>query len=370
MNNLNISIEAKIVNVLNGRASQEELSEVRQWLTESDDNRKLYDEYVAIWETSRAVGRDGDYQPDAAWALIKKRIKPQRRHTQYATSFKKVMMVAAMIALVFLAGMAVILFSGKTTNDQSRLTYTEYISPFGSKSKVKLPDGSLVWLNAGSMVRHSSDFNVSNREVYLEGEGYFDVMHNEQTPFIVQTSTITVKVLGTAFNVKAYPDEPVVETTVERGVVQLIDPLSTSQETTILRANQKAVVMKGIQPDIISEKQIQDEPSSGTKPLTYIPIAELEVNRNIATEAYTSWKDSRWVFEREKLSSLAVKLERRYNVRIVFNDEELKDNVFSGKIEDETLEQVLEVIKLTAPIFYEVKQNTVYLNRNKMFHPY
>lgn len=369
MDKKDINIEDKIVSVLTGQASQEELSEVRQWLSESDGNRQLYVEYAGIWRTSRAVGRNDDYQPDVAWALLCKQMKPKKRHTQNVVPLKKVMMVAAMAVVAFLAGMAVNQFTGKTADDQIHLMYTEYSSPYGSKSKVRLPDGSLVWLNAGSTLRYSSDFNVNSREVYLEGEGYFDVTRNEQTPFLVQTTTITIKVLGTAFNVKAYPEESVVETTVERGSVQLIDPLSSSQEMTILQAHQKAVVVKAMQPDKNHEEApLQESKPDEIKPPNYIPIADVTVNKNVVTEAYTSWKDTRWVIEREKLSSLAVKLERRYNVRFVFGDEELKDYVFSGKLEDETLDQVLEAIQLTAPILYKVKQNTVYLNCNKMFN--
>ena len=365
------SNEDKIVSVLTGQASQEELAALRQWLTESEDNRKLYDEYAVIWGTSRAVGRIDDYRLDNAWALFSKQMKQQRHRAQHVISLKKALIVAATVALVFMAGMAIYRSTSNVADEQSQLTYTEYKSPYGSKSKVNLPDGSLVWLNAGSTLRFSSDFNISDREVYLEGEGYFDVAHNEQTSFWVHTSTVTVKVLGTAFNVKAYPEESFVETIVERGVVQLIDPLSSSQETTILHAKQKAVVMKELHPEVAPEKQmLQDEQHANIKPLNYIPIADVEVDSNVATESYTSWKDSRWVVEREKLSSLAVKLERRYNVRIVFSDEELKDYVLSGTFEDETLEQVLEVMRLTAPVVYEVQQNTVYLKRNKMFNPY
>jgi ferric-dicitrate binding protein FerR (iron transport regulator) len=103
-------------------------------------------------------------------------------------------------------------------------------------------------------------------------------------------------------------------------------------------------------------------------PTNHIPIADVKVKSNVRTEAYTSWKDSRWIIESEKLSALAIKLERRYNVKFVFADEELKENVFSGKLEGETLDQVLEAIKLTSPILYKVKNNTVYLSRNKMFN--
>ena len=364
------SIEEKIVNVLTAKASQEEVAEVRQWLSENEGNRKMYDEYVNIWKVSNAVNRNDDYSPDVAWASLNKRMKPEKPRKLHLASLKKAMMVAAMVTVVFLAGIAFNKFTTKTTVtiNQSLLTYTEYTSPYGSKSKVKLPDGSSVWLNAGSTLRYSSDFNEKNREVYLEGEGYFDVALNEQTYFLVQTSAITIKVLGTAFNVKAYPEESVVETTVERGTVQLINPLSASQEATILRAQQKAVITKENLPDNKSGESSVQENKSDIKPSNSVPITGVKVNSNIKTEVYTSWKDQRWVIESEKLSSLAVKLERRFNVHFVFDDEALKENVFSGKLEDETLDQVLEAIKLTSPILYRVKNNTVTLTRNKMFN--
>jgi len=368
------SIEEKIVNVLAAKASQEELAEVRQWLSENDDHRRLYDEYATVWNASGAICRKDDYQPDAAWTALNKRMKPQKHNTQrYPVLRKKVLMMAAMMAAVFVAGMSVHRFSGNTVEKNIRLMYTEYTSPYGSRSNVRLPDGSTVWLNAGSSLRYSSDFNVRHREVFLEGEGYFDVTRNEQMSFLVKTSTITVKALGTAFNVKAYPEESFVETTVERGAVQLIDPLSSSQETTILRAQQKAVIVKEKQPEktTVETPLHESMPDETIVPIDFVPIASVEVNSNVMTKAYTSWKDTRWVIEREKLSNFAVKLERRFNVQFVFNDEELKDYVFSGKFEDETLDQILEALKLTAPILYRVKQNTVYLSFNKMFiHPH
>ena len=362
-------IEEIIVSALTGQASPEELSELKLWLAESKANRRLYNEYAGIWSASLAVGRKDDYQPDAVWTSLNSRMKVQKRYVLSGFSWKKVVVAAAVLALVFLAGTRVNRHTGDETVVPTASTFAEYTSPYGSKSKVKLPDGSSVWLNAGSILRYSSDFNIHHREVYLEGEGYFEVTHDEQSPFLVQTTTITIKVLGTTFNVKAYPEEAVVETTVESGSVQLIDPLSSTQKTTLLRANQKAVITKGNLPDAepgeTSQKEIKPDV---IKPSNPVPIAGVKVNSNVKTEVYTSWKDTRWVFEAEKLSSLAVKLERRYNVHFVFADEALKENVFSGKLEDETLDQVLEAIKLTSPILYKVKNNTVYLNRNKMFN--
>jgi len=393
----NSNLEDKVISTLTGQASQEELTAMRSWLAGSEANRRKFNEIAAIWTASSAVGRDVDYQPDAAWKWLFRRmntqkrshdernrpdalmtvpdrqIKTQKRNLLFGFSWKKWAAAAAVLVLVFLAGAGAGLLTGKNTATQAALTYTEYTSPYGSKSKVKLPDGSAVWLNAGSTLRYSSDFNVHHREVFLEGEGYFDVMRNDQSPFLVQTSVITIKVLGTAFNVKAYPEESVVETTVERGSIQLIDPLSSSQKTTILRAHQTAVVMKQDQPDVAFKEEAVKTPVQASKPdlikpVIHTPIADVKVKNNVRTEVSTSWKDTRWVIESEKLSSLAVKLERRFNVRFVFADETLKENIFSGKLEDETLDQVLEAIKLTSPILYKVKNNTVYLSTNKMFN--
>ncbi len=357
-------IEDKIINVLTGRASQEELLEIRKWLSINEENREVYDEYVTTWIAGGMIGRKNDFQADAAWTKLSKKMK-KTYYAEYRIPWGKIA-VAAMIAVVILSGMMIYNISNEAHINEDSLAYTEYSSPYGSKSQVKLPDGSNVWLNAGSILRYSSDFNKNVREIYLEGEGYFDVARNEQKPFLVQTSTIAIKVLGTAFNVKAYPEESIVETTVERGKVQLLEPLTTSQGTTILQANQKAVVIKNM-PAVIQMKEIGKTEKMKIKPPKYIPIAKMEVSSNIKVEAYTSWKDTRWIIESEKLADLAVKLERRYNIHIVFDDEELKNYVFSGKFENETLDEVLEVMKLSAPILYKTKQNMVYMSRNKMF---
>jgi ferric-dicitrate binding protein FerR (iron transport regulator) len=361
------SIEVKIVNALTGQASQEELVELKRWIAESEANRKLYDEYAYIWKISGAVRHKDNFQPDAAWTLLNKQMKMKKWDMLSGVSWKKVLMAAAVLTLVFLAGTRINLFSAKDADVSVLLTFAEFTSPYGSKSKVKLPDGSTVWLNAGSILRYSSEFNISHREIYLEGEGFFDVTRDEQAPFVVQTSTITIKALGTAFNVKAYPEESLVETTVEQGAVQLIDPASPSRDATVLRANQKAVVMTGRYSEDAEPTTDNGQTQETQTGVITATLAEVQVKSNVRTEAYTSWKDPRWIIESEELSALAVKLERRYNVHFVFDDEALKEYVFSGKLEDETLEQVLETIKLTSPILYRVKNNTVYLSSNKMF---
>jgi ferric-dicitrate binding protein FerR (iron transport regulator) len=229
---------------------------------------------------------------------------------------------------------------------------------------ITLPDSSSIWLNAGSRLRYGSDFNRTNRTVFVEGEAYFKVARNEAKPFLVKTPAITLKVLGTSFNVKAYPEENRVETTVESGSVQVLRNVKgTLSDDLILTAGQKATIFKSsLQTDSLPPATPLPAPEN------VLPdrVAERTVvAKNVKTELYTSWKDMRWLIVRETLESLAVKLERRYNVQISFTDEALKDFSFSGTLEDETLEQVLKAIRLSAPINYTIRQNTVTLSRNK-----
>ena len=351
------NIEDKIISVLTGQASQEELQEVRQWLSESDGNRKLYDDYAVIWETSRAVSRDDDYRPDLAWTSLRKRMKPERHSSQQDIPIRKVMMVAAMVAVVFLAGMAVNQFTGKTTNDQIQLMYTEYSSPYGSKSKIRLPDGSVVWLNAGSTLRYSTDFNVHNREVYLEGEGYFDVKTNPDKPFTVHTSHLDIQAFGTAFNIKAYPEDATIVTTLEHGELKVNGRNDKSLYMT-LKPMQNVVYYKNGQTAVKQAITTNSTKTSSVKEKN-VPVATVSDDVNISL--YTSWKDSEWLIESQTFGELAGSLERRFNIRMVFGSNELKNYRFSGTIRNETIEQVLNALTITAPVKYTIDQGIVRL---------
>jgi ferric-dicitrate binding protein FerR (iron transport regulator) len=188
----------------------------------------------------------------------------------------------------------------------------------------------------------------------------------------VRTSTVTLKVLGTSFNVKAYPEEDREETTVESGSVQVLRNVAGQlMSKLILTAGEKVTVIRATQTDSLTVIQPLSPPAiSAAK--TVMPekaAGKTIVTQNVTTELYTSWKDPRWLIEKEPLESLAIKLERRYNVHISFADETLRKISFSGTLKDETLEQVLEAIKLSAPVNYTIRQNQVKLSINKWVAP-
>jgi ferric-dicitrate binding protein FerR (iron transport regulator) len=179
-------------------------------------------------------------------------------------------------------------------------------------------------------------------------------------PFRVNTSDVCITATGTAFNVKAYNDESIIETTLELGEVR-IDALNTSKhksesQPVFLKPNQKAVFVKSNRNLSINQPQTQltrDNSEPVIKPV------HLKVDTMVDTKLTTSWKDSRWIFKSEKLLNLAPILERRYDITIIFRDSVLRSYKFTGTLKEESLEQVLKAMCLAAPIRYEIIHNQV-----------
>lgn len=359
-------IDELIISVLQASASPEDVENLRWWISLDPENESYFDQSRNMWMAAKQYQSENSYDADKAWTRLSADLELQSeidRNKEKRHFVISLWHVAAVVFVAFGLGIATMLMVGKNTITKSQTIYTQHIVPYGSKSQVVLPDGSKVWLNAGSSLKYSQDFNHHTREVILDGEGYFDVMANKQLPFWVKTYGINIKVVGTAFNVKAYRDEKNIIATVERGQIRIYD------------INRKELEEKEI---VIEKKQqgkflINNNKLSKTE--TAIPEAKAEVSDikviyNVPTELYTSWKDKRWIIEREELGSLAVKIERRYDVSITFSSEALKHYIFSGIIEDESLLQVLKIISLTAPITYKLDKKNLILNENKSLMEY
>ncbi len=217
---------------------------------------------------------------------------------------------------------------------QGRETMNKVIIPYGKKSMITLSDGTKVWLNAGSQLIYPSAFLRKKREVVLIGEAYFDVAKNTAKPFVVRASDMRVKVLGTRFDVSAYPEDPIIETILEEGSVSLEvmgKGLLGQSEEIILKPNQKISLNK----------------ENGE---TWI--------REVDVSMYTSWKDGMLKSEKEDLARLIKKVERYYNINIKIKDPLVGLYKISGKLDlKNSPEQTLNIIKLTVPIDWNKKSN-------------
>lgn len=229
---------------------------------------------------------------------------------------------------------------------------SEVSTRMGSRSKLVLPDGSNVWLNAGSKLIYSKDFGTATREVSLIGEAYFEVTHMADVPFIIQTPAMEVKVLGTSFNVKAYPNERTTETSVIKGRVE-ITPKERPGEKFVLKPNEKLV---------LSNEHYKKEKEQQSK----TPIAVLSnitYSQKDSAVVETSWVENKLVFDDEEFRSLAVKMERWYAVRINFTDKKVEEMHLTGSFVNETIQQALEALQLTSNFHYQINQNIVTITK-------
>ena len=350
-------IESLTFTFLNEGLNQKDQIRLQQ-LLKMPENKAYFKKMYAIWYTANHTMKKENVKHAFQKTLF--RINSQTP----SFSFRK--LAAAVFISFFLGAGAFHLLNNQQQSNQQVITAVESFKvmvPLGSMSQVELPDGSLVTLNAGSNMRYHATFGKDSREVWLEGEGYFNVVKNADVPFVVYAKEVAIKALGTEFNVKAYPDEEMIQTTLVNGLVSIQrDEVSSGAKELMLKPKQSVTIynaganVKNDDPEPFKE-EAATQPADALK-------STVELKKEVKTELYTSWKDSRWVIESEVLEQLAMKLQRRFDVQIVIADNELKQYPFTGILTDETLEQVLDIMKSVVPINYNINKKMVHLSIN------
>ena len=271
---------------------------------------------------------------------------------------------AAWFGLLLLVGLAAAtLFKMKAFHPQPlaiiKNTAGEIVTKNGSKTKFLLPDGTSVWLNAGSKLNYDSTYGNTIREVSLNGEAFFDVVKNATKPFIIHAGKLNIKVLGTAFNVKSYEGEKTIETSLIRGSIEVTFNDFSSRKI-ILRPNQKLVVSN----DAFESPHEQNHKSlRQTEPV--VTIAHLSHLGRDSTPVETAWIENRLIFNDESFMELARKMERWYGVEIDFNDPKADSLHFTGNFSKETIEQALNALRFSAPFKYSIHNNQIHIVTNQ-----
>jgi len=250
--------------------------------------------------------------------------------------------------IIVLSGYLVFRISGNSKSSSQHIS--EVTTKSGSRSKLVLPDSSIVWLNVGSKLSYNTYFGLTKREIRLNGEAYFDVKHSK-IPFIITTDAIQIKVLGTAFNVRSYSDEKATETSLIRGEVE-ITVNKRPGEKFILKPNEKLAIANDIhETKIVAEKK---------QPLIVISkLTQLEDSSIMET----SWVDNKLVFRDESFEDLAKKMERWYNVIIEIRDPELNGIRLGGTFENETVVKALQALQITAGFQFIIDGNQITLTK-------
>lgn len=358
---LNEGIYSLLIKCLSGEATSEENIRATQWIEASSANRQIYNSLRDSW-VAASMGKSVDAEMiEAIWQKISNHGN-LKEDSVLKTKVISVVWRYAALALIFMTlGGIIQYFISSGSGKHTIMSYTVE-APIGARAKLTLPDGTLVNLNAGSKLIYQSDYNFKDRVVTLSGEAFFKVAKDKTRPFRVLTSSMVVHALGTSFNIKAYPTEDRVETTLVEGSVK-VEPADNKQNELILKPNEKFTFSKTSKS--VKVLEVRGEANSAQVEKR---VAKPAILKTESIESITSWKDNKLIFENEPLAEMVAKMRRWYGIDIYLNSVDSLNAKYSGKfIYNETIYQVLDILSRTTPIKYETRNHKIYIyNKNDL----
>ena len=324
---------------MRGELPAEQEHELRTWFKQPEVREMLFQHYRHSWTEAEGKELPVEIQ-NRMFRNIQSRIHAEtgrkgKQEPVRKLQFRQWLPYAA--AVVFLLGFMIFVhlylnLADKTEN-YSLQTYKVFVDK-GQRASVILPDGTKVWLNSHTELTYNGDYGKGNRQVVLSGEGYFEVAKDTTSRFIVKAGEIEVEALGTTFNVKAYQEDRELTTTLFEGKVRT----SVGKDEVILKPDES------LSFDKFSRRMI--------------------VSDDLAAYA-RMWKDNELVFKGATMEEVAVMLDRLYNVKVRFTSEKVKHYRFSGVIKNNSLDNVIELISLTAPIMYKKVGGEIIIEERK-----
>ncbi|MCL6293913.1 FecR family protein [Jejuia spongiicola] len=303
----------EILKLIKGQLSPEKEKEVVDWLLNNPKKRKQYEILKA-----KEIAKN-----------LRKTSKSSSRHT-----IKRIYKYAAVILVVITSSLLTWQLSNKndfTDSEQNDTSLVLVTTQKAEKKVIFLEDSTKITLNSNSALSYPKHFKGNTREVVIKGEAFFDVTENEQKPFIVTTNEgLKIKVLGTSFNVKSYPEDRKMETTLVTGKVKVIEErkntiveLSPSQKATYLKSEDKMIV------------------------------------EHVKTENFTAWKEGRLIYNDTPMRDVIKDLERMYDLKFDVSSIKILDYKYKGEFNNLNINQILELFEISSPITYSIQKNNI-----------
>jgi ferric-dicitrate binding protein FerR (iron transport regulator) len=325
----------KLIKYLNNACSEQEFEEIADWIRDNALSKGSRERAFKDWKSFMPTDAKNEKKYQALLDRIhheinlKQNIKQTTKRMVFSQSLSWLSKAAAILFIPLLGILLYVISERKVQNNilVENLTDTvEIIAPVGSRSVVQLTDGTEVHLNYASKIKYPRVFRGNTRIVQLEGEGYFDVAHNPEKPFIVNAGEVQVKALGTAFNVHAYPEDGTISTSLIEGKVVLEKEFDSNQTRVI--------------GEMVPGQHVTFHTSSGK-----ITSSKEDLYK------YIAWKDGKMVFDNEPISGVAAALSRKYNVDIQLADD-VKQYTYTVTFFNDPLFLILDLMAETTPITY------------------
>ncbi len=311
--------ETALLKYFSGGISSKEIEAVEEWLESSEENRKIAEEVYHIYYSTETLHKMQAVDVSRAYDKVNEKINIRRR----SIFLNRLRRVAALLFL------PLFLFTLYLLLKEEPVEFIELRTNPGMVASTTLPDDTKVWINTSSYLKYPSTFNGDIRNVYLEGEAYFEVKENKKKKFVVETNKdFKIEVLGTEFNIEAYPQGYDITTTLVSGKVELKYIDTNNKENTII-----------VKPGHKIAYNIETKQTEST-----------EVPAIVAT----AWKDMRVVLRRTSLEETLKILGKRFDTEFIILDEKLKNNYFTGTFDGQQLIKILEHLRVSSGIKYRI----------------
>jgi transmembrane sensor len=337
VNENNNHIDILIGKSVSGNATSEEIQELKKWKNAAEENQQLFEKSKKAWKKGEKYISETSLQQDKS--------KLETEYNRYLSGkIRKISRqsfiykIAAILAFPIALAIGWYLFGESEKPVQVAEQLYEISSPKGHVSKVKLPDGTEVWINTNSTIIYdAASFNTNNREIQLKGEAYFEVTSSEERPFTVVTPHANVKVTGTSFNVNAYPASMLFETVLTEGKIELQMKSGTTESLNV-EPNQRVIF------NSINKK---------------FDVQQVEA------EMFTAWRNGEIIFKDATLNDLIKELERIYDIQFHLKPANLGELRFRGMFSyNNNLIEALEKIKKSSHVDYYIENKEVWLRKS------
>jgi len=322
-------IASIVANYLLKKTSREERENLADWENRSPQNKAFLKSMEDYWNQT---GEEYKLNPriEIARQRILARMNADQAKQQRLKPISYLLRIAAAaILIVAVAGISV--YIANETGFFSQNNWVVVSTDAGQQSKITLPDGTEVWLNAATEVSYCA--NQDYRRVKLTGEAYFEVEHAPDFPFVVETKDVAIRVLGTKFSVSHYPESKITEASLLTGKIT----------ASALQSNENVAIVPG--QKIAYDAEIKEFVKTALKGKNHV-----------------AWRYGILVFDNESFNDLIQKLERYYAVDFIYEESDFEDIHYTGTLDNLSIEKVLEFINLTIPVAYEIDNKTINLN--------
>lgn len=314
-------IDKLITAFLDKTATEEELAYLEEWVKADPGNNRYFQKTRNIRQGMHPVFNPADINEKEAKEKVFRQINKKNPAQTFIIYWQR---IAAIMVIPFIIASIYLFIENKSAGEDT--VYQEITSPYGMYSQANLPDGSKVWLNGGSTLKFPVRFKGNKRDVFLSGEGYFEVEANPQKPFMVKTELMTLHATGTAFNIEAFKEDSITAITLVEGKVDV-----SLKNSTPVALNPGERIL------------FNNTTSKGS-------IAKTDPYK------WYAWKDGITIFRDDPLEYVFKRLSLIFNVDIILKDPELADAPYRATFEEESLDEILRLLELTAPIKFTYSQ--------------